>query len=63
MGQRLKDDKSGYWLKHGALIVGYGVEDDVKYLLIQGSWGKKWGIEGFAKIPRDAFYIFGRPYF
>ncbi|KAH0637140.1 hypothetical protein KY289_037055 [Solanum tuberosum] len=29
--------------RHAVLIVGFGVENDIKYYLIKNSWGVKWG--------------------
>jgi cathepsin B len=31
-------------------IMGWGMEDDTKYWLVENSWGKEWGENGFARI-------------
>jgi len=37
-------------LNHAVLLVGYDYDDQGEYWIIQNSWGKKWGINGFCKI-------------
>lgn len=37
---------------HAIRILGYGVEDDVKYWLCANSWNEDWGDNGFFKILR-----------
>jgi len=37
---------------HSVKIVGFGVENGVDYWLVQNSWGKSWGLNGFFKIRR-----------
>jgi C1A family cysteine protease len=39
-------------IRHALLIIGYGIENGVKYWLVQNSWGTDWGLNGFAKIAR-----------
>ncbi|KAK2972177.1 hypothetical protein RJ640_030722 [Escallonia rubra] len=39
--------------KHTFLVVGYGIENGIKYYKIQNSWGTAWGEGGYAKIRRD----------
>ncbi|KAL0227946.1 hypothetical protein RCL1_004089 [Eukaryota sp. TZLM3-RCL] len=66
-GRSFRDYKSGVYMyneqefarfgwfvevNHAVLAVGYGVENGVKYWLIQNSWGTTWGDNGFFKIVR-----------
>ena len=37
-------------INHAVLLVGYDYDDEGPYWIIQNSWGKDWGDEGFAKI-------------
>jgi hypothetical protein len=37
---------------HDITIVGYGVENGVKYWKLKNSWGSGWGVNGFAKFLR-----------
>ncbi|KAL0236305.1 hypothetical protein GEMRC1_002887 [Eukaryota sp. GEM-RC1] len=37
---------------HAVTLVGYGVENGLKYWLIQNSWGSTWGDEGYFKLVR-----------
>jgi len=40
-------------LDHGVLIVGYGVQDNIKYWLVKNSWSSSWGDAGYVKIERS----------
>jgi KDEL-tailed cysteine endopeptidase len=40
-------------LDHGVLIVGYGIENEIKYWLIKNSWSSSWGDKGYVKIERS----------
>jgi C1A family cysteine protease len=40
-------------LDHGVLIVGYGVQDNIKYWLVKNSWSASWGDAGYVKIERS----------
>lgn len=37
-------------LNHAVLVVGYDMEGEVPYYLIQNSWGNDWGENGYLKI-------------
>lgn len=47
--QRTTDDYEG---GHAVKIVGWGVENDVKYWLIANSWNERWGENGYFRILR-----------
>lgn len=38
---------------HAVLLVGYGTEDGVDYWLVQNSFGKTYGDDGYLKIKRE----------
>lgn len=40
---------------HAMLAVGYSVIDDKEYIIVQNSWGKKWGEKGYGYIPMEYF--------
>ena len=52
-GGVLTSSSCGTNLDHGVLIVGYGVENGIKYWLVKNSWGASWGENGYVKILRS----------
>jgi KDEL-tailed cysteine endopeptidase len=59
IGNEFKSYQSGIFsgpcgtIKHAVAIIGYGVENGLKYWLIKNSWGVEWGEAGFARISSE----------
>jgi cathepsin X len=51
-GGILSFNTTSYSINHAVSIVGYGVENGVKYWWVRNSWGTYWGNAGFFKIIR-----------
>mmetsp|Transcript_107500 Transcript_107500/g.131163 ORF Transcript_107500/g.131163 Transcript_107500/m.131163 type:complete len:427 (-) Transcript_107500:69-1349(-) len=39
-------------INHAAVLMGYGVEDDLKYWTVRNSWGTLWGEDGYIRLIR-----------
>nr|ABU93319.1 cathepsin B10 cysteine protease [Monocercomonoides sp. PA] len=39
---------------HAVVLMGWGIEDGVKYWLVQNSWGYEWGEQGYFRILRGS---------
>ena len=50
---------------HAMLIVGYGIENGMKYIVLRNSWGDWWGEKGYAKLRfgdcASRMYDYARP--
>ena len=40
-------------LNHSMLAIGFGIENEIEYALIQNQWGSTWGDNGSLKIELD----------
>lgn len=41
-----------YLGSHYVRIIGWGIDNGIKYWLVANSWGESWGDKGFFKIRR-----------
>ncbi|CAH8458914.1 unnamed protein product [Heterobilharzia americana] len=49
-----------YNLNQSMLLVGYGYDNDgVDYWILQNSWGKQWGEQGYVKVRRNNWNMCG----
>jgi len=51
-GQVYEHKTGSYEGLHSVKVVGFGVQNNVDYWLVQNSWGPRWGENGFFKIRR-----------
>ena len=52
-GGILTDASCGTKLDHAVEIVGYGVDNGIKYWNVRNSWGTSWGEGGYVRIARS----------
>jgi C1A family cysteine protease len=52
-GGILDSASCGTSLDHGVLVVGYGVENGIKYWTVKNSWSSTWGDQGYVRILRS----------
>lgn len=46
---------------HAVVIIGYGIEDGIRFYWIKNSHGRKWGSRGIGKVDASLFVCFARP--
>ena len=50
-GEGIYTHVSGDYIgKHAVKLIGYGIENDVKYYIGVNQWGKSWGEKGYFRI-------------